>query len=52
MPYWRGEKKYVLKVKARHLEENDKNTGVATITLKKYNYEQITGYFVNQIKFE
>ena len=43
---------YVLKVKALHLEEIDKTKGVASITLKKYEYQSFTGYFVNKISFE
>ena len=43
MPYWVGKDGYVLKVKARYLEEKDKNKGVSTITLKKYEYNGSTG---------
>ena len=52
MPYWRGEKDYVLKVKALHLEEQNKIKGVASITLKKYEYQHFTCYFVNKVSFE
>ena len=36
----KGEKNFVLRVKSRHLEESEKVKGVATITLKKYEYEK------------
>ena len=52
MPHWAGKQsKYILKVKARHLEEEQKTKGVATITLKNYDYEQFTGYVVTMVAF-
>ena len=52
MPYWvTPENKYILKVKSKYLEQEQKTKGVATLTLKKYNYESFTGYYVTQITF-
>ena len=51
MPQWAGKDGFVLKVKNRHLEEKDKSKGVATITLKKYDYEQFIVYFVTKVAF-
>ena len=53
MPYWvTPENKYILKVKSKYLEQEQKTKGVATLTLKKYNYESFTGYYVTQITFD
>ena len=51
-PYWHGKDGFVLKVKARHLEEEQKIKGVSSITLKKYFYESFTGYFVTKVAFD
>ena len=53
MPYWVGkESDYILKVRARHWEKEQQTKGVANISLKKYDYEQFTGYFVTKVAFE
>ena len=42
MPYWAGKDGFVLKVKTRHLEEEQKIKGVSSFTLKKYDYNGST----------
>ena len=53
MPYWvTPENKYILKVKSKYLEQEQKTKGVATLTLKKYKYESFVGYYVTKISFD
>ena len=52
MPYFKGNDGYVLKVKARHLEDKDRSKGVSTITLTKYEYNGSTGYYINKLAFK
>ena len=49
MPYWSGEKcKYILKVKALHLEEEPKNREWPQLLLKdtRMNHLQVTRFHV------
>ena len=54
VPWFKGEKNTVLKVKARWLKGNKKaeTAGMSTITLKEYDYEGTKGYYVSGIMFK
>jgi hypothetical protein len=51
VPWFKGDKNTVLKVKARWLKGNKKaeTSGITTITLKEYDYEGTKGYYVSAI---
>ena len=54
VPWFKGEKNSVLKVKARWLKGNKKaeTGGMSNITLKKYDYEGTKGYYVSGVQFK
>ena len=54
VPWFKGEKNTILKVKSRWLKGNKKATigGSANISMKEYDYEGTKGYYVNEIAFK
>ena len=50
-PWFKGKGGYVLKVKSRYLQEEQKINGEAVISLKQYEYENKKGYYVDKIEF-
>tara|TARA_R110000851_G_scaffold297183_1_gene452422 strand:+ start:1676 stop:1996 length:321 start_codon:yes stop_codon:yes gene_type:complete len=53
MPYFiTEEKKYILKIKSKYLIDELKINGESTITLKKYNYQDLyKGIYITKIVF-
>mgnify|MGYP006306621551 FL=1 len=54
VPWFKGKKGEVLKVKARWLKDNEKATvgGVGDISLKEYDFEGAKGFYVEGVAFE
>ena len=43
---------YLIKIKKRYLKEEEKISGEATINLKKYDYKDREGYYIDKIEFK
>ena len=54
VPWFKGKKGEVLKIKSRWLKDNKKATvgGVGDISMKEYDFEGVKGYYVDGIAFE
>ena len=49
-PYFLGkDNDYILKVKTRYLTEEQKSSGKFTVNMKEYEYNDYTGYYVNEV---
>ena len=48
-PYFMGEKNFILKVKSRYITDEQKISGNFTAKMKYYNYNEITGYYINEL---
>ena len=53
VPWFRGKKGQVLKVKFRWMKDNEKAAigGVGDVRMKEYNFEGVKGYYVDSIVF-
>ena len=49
LPYFLGSDNFVLKIKTRYLTEEQKSSGTAIVNMKEYEYNEYTGYYVNEI---
>ena len=51
VPWFKGKKKPILKVKSRWVKDNDKTTieGMVKIRMKEYDFEGSKGYYVNMV---
>ena len=52
LPYFLGSDNFVLKIKARYLTEEQKKSGTAIVNMKHYEYNEYSGYYVNEIMFK
>ena len=52
LPYFLGSDNFVLKIKTRYLTEEQKVSGKATVNMKEYEYNEYTGYYVNEIMIQ
>ena len=49
-PYFKGDKNYIIKIKTKYLEENQKTSLVVDIDMKFYSFDLYSGYYVTKFK--
>ena len=49
LPYFLGSDNFVLKIKTRYLTDVQKVSGKFTVNMKEYEYNEYTGYYVNEV---
>ena len=54
VPWFKGKKGEILKVKSRWVKDSNKATvgGMGNITMKEYDFEGVKGYYVEGIAFQ
>ena len=49
LPYFLGSDNFVLKIKTKYLTEEQKSSGTSIVNMKEYEYNEYSGYYVNEI---